>query len=303
MFYFFISLPLLAAEKSPFKKYIDKKHADFSEQIISFGDFIDSFFGEESKNDRINRSQIKFSLQISKREGEDLRIEPIARFRLDLPKIQKRLSFIFERDAEGPGKEKTVGAPSTEQQKTSARAFLRAVLKETKNWNIYLDGGIKLTLPGPPIFDPFSRLRIGRSIFFGKWELKPHQDFFWFLHNGFGETTSMDLDRKIGQDHLFRLVNSGTWKDEDDTFRSTHGPSIFQKLSDRRGISYNAHLKGINRPTFLIHSYELFMTYRQKLHHEWLYYTLTPKIEFPKDRNWHSVGSIFFSIETVFGGI
>ncbi|MBK26241.1 MAG: hypothetical protein CME70_19740 [Halobacteriovorax sp.] len=282
---------------------IDNVHGKLSTGVLRLSNRIDRFFGSKRAEDQANGSQIKLAYITSISKDGDIEHEGLIKFRLKLPYLENLLKLSFSKEpAKGQSKKeekpseagtegKDIKAPKTQNKLT------KAILSEPSKWSLNFNTGVKVEIP--PQF--FANLRLRRSVYFGKWEFRFSQEFFWFSRDGFGETSTIDFDRPISSTVLFRLRNSATWMDETDEFQTEHGPSIFWQISKRRAVSFNARATGRSRPDLYIDKYSTNISYRQLLHNRWFYLETGPSLEFPKSNNWKGVFSYYIKFEALIG--
>jgi hypothetical protein len=300
------------ATPNPEKKYsvsLNDAHSALSKSIVLLGTRIDRFFGVDRGEDITNNSQIRMWVQSTKVEGENIENEANIRFKIHLPYTQKRFKFVFERKAENQSQVKSAeGSTPIKQDETSppqaqtaqTTAALQYLIDETRNWNFFTETGIRVDIPP----EPFARARLRRN-----WKLPlkieaiAEQSIFWYLEEGFGETSSLDFDYKISDNKLFRFQNTATWWDETDTFTIVHGPTLYHTLSRRRGISYSAKAIGSTKPQSLITNYDLSVSYRQLLHKNWLFMDISSLGTFPRAEDWEFTPSISLKFEVIIGGL
>jgi len=282
---------------------IDNIHGKLSTGVVRLSNRIDRFFGSKRAEDQANGSQIKLTYITSISKEGDIDHEGLIKFRLKLPHLENLLKLSFSKEPtkeskkeEVVPKEAAAEGENKQAPKTQSK-ITKAILSEPSKWSLNFNTGVKVEIP--PQF--FANLRLRRSVYFGKWEFRFSQEFFWFSRDGFGETTTIDLDRPISSSVLFRLRNSATWMDETDEFQTEHGPSVFWQISKRRAVSFNARATGKSRPSLYIEKYSTNISYRQLLHNRWFYLETGPTMEFPKSNNWKGVFSYFIKFEALIG--
>ena len=288
---------------------LNEAHTALSKSIVLLGTRIDRFFGVDRGEDITNNSQIRMWVQTTKVEGQNLDSEANIRFKIHLPYTQKRFKFVFERKADDQSQVtsaeesipvKQPGEETDLNQKVKTTAALQYLISETRNWNFFADTGIRVDIPP----EPFARARLRRN-----WKLPfsveaiAEQSIFWYLEEGFGETSSLDFDYQIAENKLFRFQNTATWWDETDTFTIVHGPTLYHTLSNRRGISYSAKAIGSTRPQPMITNYDLSIAYRQLLHKNWFFMEISSLGTFPRAQNWEFIPSISLKFEVIIGGL
>lgn len=291
---------LFSQETKPIVKKssaIDRAHGELSASVKRLSNKIDSFFGSKRGEDSANGSQVRFTYLTNKTEHQDLDHEGLVKFRLKLPYLEKLLKISFKSKPK-ENKESAKDKKAAEGTKpTTASTIAKTILSEPKKWSFHFNTGIRVQIP--PQF--FANLRLRRSAYFGKWEFRATQEFFWYSRDGFGETTTVDFDRPINNELLFRLRNLATWTDDEDTFSTEHGPQIFWRLSDRRAVSLKAVAQGTSRPKLFINNYQSSIVYRQLLYKTWFYMETGPTVDFAKSNNWDSLLSYNIKFEVLIG--
>jgi hypothetical protein len=285
---------------------VDKTHSVLSQSILLMTNRIDRFFGSTRADDEANGSTLRTNWQISKTEYSPNADGFNIRYNLRFPELQKKLRFNFNRKAKkakkenvGDDKKNPQGVNSADNSNKSQKVRSKQLVDYTKYWNLRLEGGLSASLP----LNPFINLRIWRPFSGDFWEFNPTHEFFTFWEQGFGTRHSFNVDFRLSPKLLLRFENTFQWTDESDEITSNHGPSLFLTLSARRAISFNAKAQGQSRPTYNISNYLLSSTYRQLLYKNWFFFELSPALNFPSDRGFERIASIFFKLEAVFGTI
>lgn len=288
---------LATEEKEPL---VDRVHGKLSTGVVRLSNKIDRFFGSKRAEDQANGTQVRLTYLTSITEDGDIDHEGLIKFRLKLPYLEELLKISFKREANEEKSDEQSSQVKKEEAKgesSSVRRLGEAILNEPKKWSVHFNTGIKVQIP-PQVF---GNLRLRRSAYFGKWEFRISQEFFWFSRDGFGETTTVDFDRPINSNFLFRVRNLATWTDEEDEFLTEHGPILYWQISKRRAASFSAKAQGASRPSFHINNYQASINYRQLLHKTWFYLETGPVLDFPKDSDWDPFLSYTIKLEAVIG--
>ncbi|GAB4016043.1 MAG: hypothetical protein Fur0010_15580 [Bdellovibrio sp.] len=282
--------------------FIDRAHQELSRSLFIFSNTIDSFFGGQRADDLPNGSRIRLYWTANKEENTALTGESAVRANIVLVETQKKLKVSFKNKYEEESEKKleesdkkTAPEKSANSSKASSPSTFDPL--DLLRWRLKFDSGIRVDIPP----EPFAKLRLLKSWYFGHYELRPGQEVFWYLESGFGETTRLDLDRPISEDLLFRYENWVTWRDETDEYDFASGPILYQRLSDRRGLSYNLKILGVSNPTWHVNDYKFEVSYRQLLWRQWFFVEITPYVHFPKSREWEKTFGMSFKLEAVIG--
>ncbi len=284
---------------------MNNAHQRVSSTILLLSNRIDSFFGSRRGDDEANGSRLRLFYDSTFRQNQrwDDRID--VRFSLRLPQLQKLMRISFSKEG-GKGPPPPTNEPNEPKDEASQKEAptmkpnLSDLLLTTNKWNFNVNTGLRVGIPP----NPFARARLRRTmVFFNTLEFNPTQEATWFLEQGFGLNFTHDLDYPINPTFLFRVANSAFWTDETDQVTTTHGPQLFQQLSQNRALAYSIQAQGVVENSYYINNYIGSIQYRQLIHSNWLFLELVPAIEFPKAESWNEVYSFFLRLEAVFGTI
>lgn len=272
-----------------FKNNLYSAHEILSKNIMRSTNWVDSFFGNKKQFDEQNGTRLNFYHILSKFESEDVQARPGIKINLKFPNLEKKLQINIEKRASNEDTASPIAESNllTERDlpnkdlRTSASLFL----KNLSDLNIKFTAGVRIKIP-PRVFSHFRVSKIVPLPF--EWNMKSISTSYWEQVEGVGQSLSVDFDRRISDLFLLRIVNESAWTDENDTISSSHGPSLFQKISLRRAISYNFRFNYLNRPNYRIDNYSASISYRQNISKSWLFYELVPQINFARIRNFKS---------------
>ena len=289
-------------ESSPILDGAYASHSFVSKQILILTNYFDSFFGDKKNLEVHNGSALRFYHITTKSEGAKVENEFAYSFNLGLPNLQRKLQLSIEKNSDTQIQATTQqeGALQTEagRDNESTRVGVGVLLKPFLNWNVKLTGGVKAQLP--PI--PFAQLLFSRVIEIGKWNMRLVPRFFWNKQDSYGQSFTADFDRRLSKFLLFRFSNEQTWLDNDQILRTSHGPSLFQSLTDKISVSYNIRALFSDDPNFRLLNYNASISYRQNILKRWLFYEVIPSLGISK-RDFNLTPSASIKFELVFGSI
>lgn len=303
LFFTVFNWDILAQDENPLPmihedSMVDLTHKKLSSSLFYLSNRMDSFFGGERADDLPNGSRVRLIWTLNKEEGISLKGEVAVRVNIALVETEKKLKVSFkndyEKEYENTKEKKLVSESKNNDQSIEQTPY---DIMDLIRWRLKFDSGIRIDFPP----DPFARISVLKNWHFGLYELRPSQQFFWYLKNGFGETTKLDLDRPIREDLLFRYENDVTWTDHGDNYTFFSGPVLLQQLSDHRGISYGAKVLGQSKPTWFVNDYRLELSYRQLLFRKWFFVEFNPYIHFPKEKKWERTLGFDLHFEVVIG--
>jgi hypothetical protein len=122
--------------------------------------------------------------------------------------------------------------------------------------------------------------------------------------------TRFDYEHTFKKKLLFRSSTEGSVSEDFEGVDWLQALVLFQRLSKRESIAYEASANGISEPRSLVLNYRLGIRFRRNFHREWLFYEVAPEYTWPisldddrmlveKDRR--SKFLIFFRLEIHFG--
>ncbi|MDX1451715.1 MAG: hypothetical protein R3183_04090 [Oleiphilaceae bacterium] len=261
---------------------------------------LDGFFAGRNAIERSNDSFVKLGLLARQERGGRSYLEPILKFRLDLPTLEERLKLVFESESDDAkslaekNKERTA-APDQDLKQTATGA-LRYQTPPEKRWRASTSVGVDLEVPP----DFFWRAR-GRY----RWDITPawsfeaQQNVYYFHKSGWGETTRFTFERSSAE-LVFRTTSEARYLHDERRMEFSHGYSFLKELSPIRAINYQFGILAENKPHRVITDYYANVVYRRKLSQDWLFYEITPAVNFPRDESYSLVPSLVTKIEIVF---
>ena len=271
-------------------------HDTSSQGVTQLGNWLDSFFATDLNFDESQKSQVKLNLLQTTEEGAEPRYEANLQGKLTLPHTQERLDILFESDpAEDAGPNATVveAVESTEQS-----LGLRYIQHTSKFFRAHTDAGVRLHSG----LDTFVRFRLRGQFTTGDWLFRAAETLFWRDSIGSGETSRLDIDRRLSEDYLFRSTSQATWLDEDQQFDMAQNFFLVHDISKYRAIVYRAGLTAVSEPNTHTTAYILSVRLRQQIHSNWLFFEINPKVIYPEAEDFHSRHSLTLKFEVVFGG-
>ena len=294
------------------EKWVDSIHLRFSNNITRTARGIDSFFGDERAFEEANNSRVQIYSVFAFRESQTPTAAANYNIKLVLPQTEKRFRLIIENTSDLAEKSNTIdpkqpsstpatkseatgNQPETERSLTTAIRYLLASRKVKTSFDIGLRYTSKIEL--------FSKFRIRKNLTFGKWGFRPAEEFTWIHDEGTISDLDLEFDKKLAEKWHFRFINNIYWRNRNNIFFFTNGPSWYQKISDRMALSYNIRAKTSYHKGTSNDNYSITLSYRQLLNKKWFYWTVTPALDFPKELEYYRTPSLTIRFDTIFGNI
>ncbi len=255
---------------------------------------IDMFFADQRADDELARSLIRLRRSYEIREDHKMVDNTQFRFNIRLPSLQEKFRFQFQnRNKDDKSNVKVAKKGDTIIVPPDPN-------KLNTDWQFRSDIGVNASIP-PQIFS-HGRLRKNWQT----WQVihRMANELAWYSDRNWEELSTLDSDLPLAENLLFRFRSLIDWKISKETFQTSHGPSLLQRLSDNDAISYGTGLSTtiVNNAWFLS-NYRISTTYRRNLYKQWLFADLTPGLDFPKLYGFRRSPFVFFQLEALFGAI
>lgn len=293
-------------EASSFSKSADwliNERNEWSGLIGDTGAQLDGFFAGRAAEIRTNGSFLRLGFETRYEKNGNLKIEPLIRFKLDLPTTEEQLKLVVESDAlEQKSLSETNRDRSltkNERESTSTTGALQLVSAPERKWKTSTSVGLRFK--NPP--DAFWRARARRNWRIGSdWTFRALQNVYYFYEDGWGETTRLVFEKQFN-DYFFRTKSEAKWIHIEKTMEYAQVFSLSKQLSAQRAISYNLGILGENQPSVRTTDYYINTAYRRLLYKDWLFYEMVPELLFPRDDSFRPNPSLTFKLEVVFSSI
>ncbi len=167
---------------------------------------------------------------------------------------------------------------------------------EENRWHFSSDAGIQVHIP----LEPFARARGTYTLPMEQWRMKASQSVFWFNTIGAGETSQVDFEHFLSEPVLFRASSTATWMHDKQNFDLRQDFTVFHTLDERRAVQYQISISGVTHPHGEVSDIVALISYRQRLHREWIFLELSPQLHFPKDKAYEPSPAISFRLGMLF---
>lgn len=281
---------LAVAEEEKDEEYsipiLDRIDDFVGHRVNDIANDFDRFFATERADDELGRSRLRIreSYKVQERANGDNDVQ--FRFNLKLPYLQQRLKY-------------EMGQTKKKPKKKDGRVETLEETRVNENWLFNADSGVNAS------FNPSVRVRgrIRKSKDAGLLIHRFVQEATWIsTSDGFRLTTTLDSDHTISDDFLFRFNNTVDWQISNKNFTTSHGPGLFQRLSDQEALAYSAGVGStVENGIWFLSGYSVSVNYRRNLYKDIAYIDFRPGIDFPKIWSFRRTPFIFAQLEFLFG--
>jgi hypothetical protein len=282
---------------------VEVVHEAISTGILATAEWLDSFFDDPRHAAEENRTRVKVGSDyfLESGSGPDLSF-PIS-LRLVLPKLQNkaRIVLVGTPDNTPEGESTTPGTaasrlPGAQDDRitTAFDYFFHA----TDRQNFGVRVGVRRRNGE---VESFVQPRYRYLLPLDPWALRFTQEFRWWTEFGWEETTTVDLERPLGETLFFRTTAQGAWSEQEDGYFYSLSFVLRQLLSPRRVLQYEWINSFQTQPAHQLEETRAIVRYRQKFWRDWTFYEIAPQVSFRRDRDFDVAPGILFRFEMILG--
>jgi len=295
---------VIPKDSSLFERWFDSFvdiHDRTSHHYMSMVHSIDAYFSGEKIEEASNGSYVKLELNNTfyKNGVQDDGISIDAK--VELPNTEKNLKLFFSSD---PEEEKSLeqkiknNATGQRIQKESSVAGIEYNPEKTEsNWNHSFSTGVKIRVS--PV--PFMRYKFGNE-----WQLNPNwtsqfkQSFWNYQDEGLGATTKLNFSMPLSEVRTFKAETEAEYRDKDNKYYYAQTFSDIHRISDISAIRYWIAVLGESQPTSEVSSYLVGTQYRRSLYRDWILFSVSPILAFPREEHWEATPSLTLDLQVYF---
>ena len=278
---------------------LDKPHKYVSENVERLVTSVDRFFANDALYRYTTDSYVQIYGDTLFEENGEVGYAAKFRGRVDLPGTKRRFKLIFNTDPtekQDPIERSVDESPAAAVQESDLFGSIQRE-RVLRGWKFRPSVGVKISLP----LEPFVKARFTNTYPLQHWNLRADQNFYWFDDSGFGSDSTVEFDRPVGKENLFRASSFARWTEETEFFQLSQIFTFYQTLSPNRKISYQIGAYGQTQPTWFMTDYLVVMRYRQNLHKEWLFFEIRPQVQYSKENDWDDELSLLLRLDLLFG--
>lgn len=286
-------------QDNSFISYLEKTHSTLSSGVELLARKIDDFFTSDGKIYDSSGSYLRIRQNFVSREGGVTESTTDTRFRLRLPKTQKKLKLFFETSSEkNPDNisNQVENTPTEEIKDGDSVLGIQSDSGEKYGFKFKPTVGVRLGADS----DLFVKFRLRKEKEYVKWNLKWHETLQWYDSIGWGVDSYFELSKKLSDDALFRSSTFARWTNEEDNFDLSQVFSMYHVFSKKRALTYYVGAYGVSEPSVYATYYLLGANYRQNIHKDYLFLEVEPQIRYQKENAFDAEHSITFRLELFF---
>ena len=295
------------AEDHKQRSAVDSSHEVISRRIQLSADWLDKFFDDDRYVTEQSKTRLNVELASFIEDGEGLENSTRFSFRLDLPRMNKRLKklyLVFSADADDENDIDNTPQDDLEldihdADDENANVGLIFLLKDGMTQNIRIKAGVKL--------GSGTQFYVGpryRQIFrFEKWALRLTERVRYYTDDGFESKNRIDFERPITKRLFFRSSTDGSWYEEEPGYYYNFRLFLFHVISPIRVLEYEWRASYETRPHHKLQEVVFKIRYRQPFLKKWLFLDLVPMATFPREKDFDFTPGFMVQLEAIFGNV
>jgi len=187
------------------------------------------------------------------------------------------------------------------KQKNDTRIGARVLLRPVRDSELGVGGGLKWRNSNPVGYADLE-WRWEHQMAAGKLHFNPRG--FYFTDDGWGQMTTLSWMKQVGENQLFQIRTAERTSEsrEGVEFEQSFRFAWFRPGRGRGWVAQATVFPQIISSDWVWVNSLLNVTWRDSLYRKWIYYTITPQVEFPKEDEYHARPSIQVGLEILFGG-
>lgn len=282
-----------------FTMWLDKTHQQWYCRMDNAVRWLDTMWlaEDEPYENELSTMNLRTIARVGGRrsEGEaDFKVR--VRVDMALPGLERKLRLIV--DNSDP-----VALPGADplKQKTSTRIGARVLLRPVRDSKLSAGGGLKWRSSNPVGYVDVD-WRWEHRLANGNLSLNPRG--FYFTDDGLGQMTALAWMKQVGERQLFqiRTVERSSESLEGVEFEQTLRHAWFRPGRGRGWVVQASVFPQLVSSEWIWANALVNVTWRDSLYRKWIYYTITPQVEFPKEDGYEARSSIRAGLEILFGG-
>jgi hypothetical protein len=296
--------PLIPAEETEKAPFFDRIHLGFKTRISSYTNYLDNFFSNERADEEAADSQIRLIGSFELIEGKGLNFSPRVKARIKLPALKRRFNLLLDTESDDTTMAAQLpGSAASSKLNEDTRIALQLIQESRADFGLSHRVGINLKNGA---LNPWVRSQV-RLV----WQLSERdlfrmtQALLWEEVLGFGEETRLDYEhlfqqRALDRSRLLRITLKGLQAENSDGFEWSLPVELLTALPRQRAYAFGASISGVTKSSTGITNSSIYARYRQSFWRDWLYFDLTPQLEWPKANHRHTTARLNISLEVVF---
>lgn len=252
---------------------------------------------DEPYNPELSTFRLRTLARVGGR-GNEKDSEILVRFRADvaLPGLEKKLHLYVD----NAGRDSLPGADPM-QQESDTRLGVRTMVRMIKDTELNLGGGLRWRDSNPVVYAALEwpwRRDVGPFQFC----LNPRG--VYYSDEGFGQKITLTWTRPVTEKKIFQIRTAERSSEGLDgvEFEQSLRFAWLRSGRGRGWVAQASMFPHLRSSEWIMDDYLVNVTWRDALYRKWIYYTLTPQVQFPREDDYEPQPSFRIGLEILFGG-
>jgi hypothetical protein len=271
---------------------LDKTYHYLNTKFCQPAIWFDSFFVDERITDDARAgTMVRWYNDFSWSESDGFKFRTSLKAKLHLPRATKKLKIVIESDADDDLQD--IFPSNSDELENSVGLRYDWYAREKSSFNI------KVTLR------PSIEARYRYSYPLSQDTLLNFTQRVYSRKSVLGERTQIDVDHTLNEQFLVRWTNYAKYEDDINSFELASGLTLYQSVSAKQAVSYNASITGYDKPDAYISNTNVSITYRHNIYRDWLFYEITPEYNWDNKIEEDKIdeATITFRLEFLFNNV
>ncbi|MFN7729946.1 MAG: hypothetical protein ACK5P7_12380 [Bdellovibrio sp.] len=281
-----------ATPSSTWEESLIKGNIIVSEWFDGMAEGVDVFIAGKKVTDRVNQSNVRISNRTYFVEGQKETNETNLEVNVRLPNVEDYWQLKF--------------SDTDETQERGVRNTYLRQQPRAKNYGATVGlfkklGNIRAAFqPRVALKDP---LEVSHSLAFesvaeveDSYKVNPKLEFFANPNEGTGIFHALNFNFQLSRVYDLSLINEGQYLDKTHVYSATNGISLGQVFTKNSSIGYSFFTGSNNRENYHLDSYGISVTYSHLIYKSILDYSITPQLDFTRDRSFAALPGLNFNV-------
>ena len=283
-------------------EYMRQERKMLSQKFIKATNDLDNYIsGDYNGLSPVEDNYLDLTLSTKFKDGK-VSFKPSVKAKIDLPKTRKKIQLILTDHDEEITHQDIKQEYGDKTKNYGSLLGLKYFIKNRLFTEMSLTGGVKFKSP----IDFYVRAKFNKAVDLNKdWKMLGEQKFYLFTHRGFESFSTLNFDRKISDDLMFRVSNNIIYKNKEDSLEIAHSLMLFHHLTESDDFIYSATVAGITHDfknhAPVVSTYELKTVYRHTLPNRWVYFNVIPALYWDREHSFKPKLSLNLNVSIIFG--
>jgi len=280
---------------------LDEYRFNISCWLVDSSNDIDDYFFESNNSTQTSHTYAEVRSSFALEDTQNSEYAVRLRLRLNLPKIQKQLRIVFE-DASNDDALYDGTQLNSQYQLEEKQYFLRLEYFNymIKQLNLAFSSGVRFT---KTMLHPYLNIKAKYNVKNEENEKKILSNRFRYYINGdIEDVVSFNTLYTLNQTLYFTIRNSFRYRNWEDFQKIVNDASFIKtlKVGEQASAGFTLVTELKNNRNLTLNYPQLYVTYRNQLYKNWIYYEIHPSLLWRKENDYESSARLMLTLGMIF---